>query len=186
MSGRWSRAVAGAALVAALPALSACNGGGDPESEGTPTPKFSEAPSESASGSASPSASGSAEPQTPEQVARAFVSGVGDAINSGDTNSFMQYATNDCSNCTVVARNIEQRYTKGRSARSTGWRVRKIETHQRTKNRVYYSGAFAAGSQDLLRRDGSVYKSEDAVTFDFEMRLDRSNGTWLVTGWDFA
>ena len=137
MSGRWSRAVAGAALVLALPALSACNGGGDPGSDGTPTPKFSEAPSESASASVTQSSSAedsdsaTAVPKNPRTLVRVFISGVGVAINTGDPRHFMRYATDGCSNCSVVAKNVDKAYSAGRSAETSGWTVVSLDEGQR-------------------------------------------------------
>lgn len=176
--------MAGAALMVALPVLSACNGGGDPESDGTPTPKFSEAPSESASASASPLASGSAEPETPEQVARAFVSGVGDAINSGDTQDFLRYATDSCKNCAVVSDNIESRYTDGRTAESTGWRIATLRVKNETSRSMLLLGQLDAGSQRFIDANGEIYKREEAQTFRYQMLLAKRSGQWRVREWD--
>lgn len=190
MQSWWSRRVAAlAAAMLVAPLLAACGDGDDPADEGTPTPKFSEAPSSSAGSadaSASASGSGSAEaaPQTPKQVARAFVKAVGESVNTGEPREFLQYTNEECSNCETVAVNVANLYKNGRSARSQGWSVKTLKRDEARGDLVFLSGDIDASSQELLRSDGSVYKRESAAIIRQELRLERSGDRWIITGWN--
>ncbi|UAL28457.1 hypothetical protein K8W59_11255 [Nocardioides rotundus] len=169
-----------------LPALSACNGGGDPESEGTPTPKFSEAPSESASASPSPSASGSAEvdPQTPEQVVEAFVAGVSRAINTGDTSAFMRFVKGKrCGNCLALARNIRRAYSSGQSFETSGWVVATMKSSTTDEGVVRVRGLLDISSQRTLDASGEVVDQSVAETRDYSFEVARVDGQPRITYW---
>lgn len=186
---RWSRPVTGLAMtVLVTPLLMACGGGGDPAPEGTPTPKFSEATSSAASPDVSESASSSesadAKPKTPEQVARAMVRGVGDALNTGDPDEFLKYSTDKCDNCLVVADNVEQAYLDGGSAETEGWRVKSLRVDQRNENVVYMAGSIASGKECYFRADGTLYKRGKASTIKYQFRVAKIGGAWRVTGWN--
>lgn len=186
MSGRWSRAVAGAALMLALPALSACNGGGDPESQGTPTPKFSEAPSESAS--ASELASGPAPgPVTPKQIAKAYLRELSRGINEGEVDGFLSYTNGACINCQSVADGIEQRYGSGGSMKnSSGWQLvsfRKLGAAPDGPG-IVYTSTVDIGSQQSLDASGSIVQQSQASTETFIFLFRRVDGELKIAGWD--
>jgi mono/diheme cytochrome c family protein len=182
-----------AALVLVWPLLVACGGGGGSSAEETPTPIFSESPSSaSASPTAEPSpsdSSGEVEedyPETPEAVARAFVAGVGKAINTGNTEHFLKYATKRCQTCHGVAANIDKSYRGGKSAESAGWTLATMDVQERTRTRTIFKGILDTGSQRLFDSDGAVYDSDPAQSFRYQLQVDRLGKRLAITGWDLG
>lgn len=179
-----------AALVAPLLAMLAvgCTGGDDPSAEGTPTPKFSEAPSSSpASPDATASSSASSDLTSAEQLVENYLAGLSGSINDGDVQPFLQYATRGCKNCRVVARTIVDRYRGGgRIENPAGWQLVSFERVGRSPEGTgtVYTSTVDVGSQRSFDNRDKVVNRSDASTQTSVFLIKRVRGDLRIASWD--